>query len=191
MRRWTGVLSLAALGLIACRSASLPPQPWTTVTVTRGPASGLEDGQIAELANSMDVQQIEAARLGVLRAADPDARDFARALLDECKRLRGDGLGLLEERGIALEASSVSEQYEVGAREELAALGNQPPSLFDRAFVESQIAAETRQLELLDHLLAPAARDGRLRADLARRRRTLVQRRGEAEHLLVARFPRQ
>jgi putative membrane protein len=163
-----------ALVLLRCS----PPPP--AVPNGLGP---LDDGQIAELVDVIDTQQIETAHLGVDRSSDPETRAFAQDLLDDQKAARKELLAGLVREHVSLQPGILLELFESRERIARALLGNESGPVFDRDFLGNEVKEQTRQIDWLDHMLIPGVRNVDLRAELQRRRTTAVARLATAQRL--------
>jgi len=177
-------LSLLALTACARTPASVRYQE------QRAPASPLayaplDDGQIAGIGASMDVQEIQTAGLVASRASKADVRAFAEEVLADHQRAQQAELALLRARGIELQPSFLSERFESSARDFRDWLSNENGPAFDRDLLTSEIKEEMRQINWLDHVLVPAVHDADLRAALLRRRVTATRLLDEARALVL------
>ena len=180
---------LVALALTACSpmSSSIPSPQWTAPVATSAGAT-LDDGQIAEIAEAVDVQQTQTARLAASRASDPDVRAFAGDLLADHQREQREERHLLGQGRTELQPSDLTERFESAARDSRAWLSNESGSTFDRDFLASEIKEQTRQLDWFDHVLLPGVHDSGLRAELLHRRSIGALLLDSAKRLFI-RFP--
>jgi putative membrane protein len=152
-------------------------------------AAPLDDGQIAEIVDAIDTQQIETAHLGLEHGSDPEARAFAQDLLGDQRAARKELLARVAVDRVGLQPSILLELFESRERAARAWLSNLTGQTFDQDFVANEIKEQTRQLDWLDHMLIPGARDADLRAELQRQRAVAAGRLATAQRL-ASRFPR-
>ena len=152
-------------------------------------ATPLDDGQIAEIVDAIDTQQIETAHLGVEHGSDPETRAFAQDLLRDQRAARRELLARVAVDRVGLQPSLLLELFESRERAARAWLSNLTGQTFDRDFVANETKEQTRQLDWLDHMLIPGAHDADLRAELQRRRVVAAARLATAQRL-ASRFPR-
>jgi predicted outer membrane protein len=171
----------AGVALVVAGCSQTPPSN------PSGPAP-LDDGQIAEIVDAIDTQQIETARLGVEHGSDPEARAFAQDLLGDQMAARKELLARVAVNGVGLQPSILLELFESRERAARAWLSNLTGQIFDRDFVANEIKEQTRQLDWLDHMLIPATHDADLRAELQRRRVIAAARLATAQRL-ASRLP--
>jgi predicted outer membrane protein len=153
---------------------SYPPTP------TLAP---LDDGQIAEIVDVIDTQEIETARLAVDRARDPAVRALAESVLGADTRGRAQLLDHASERGKGLSSSFLLELLETRDREARAWLSNESGPTFDRDFLAYEVRAQTKELDWLDRILIPGAHAGALVGALDRRRTVVAERLRVAKEL--------
>ena len=184
--RWV----LGALALVSCTGTppSVRYEAWNAPRSTGSPIAPIDDGQIAEIAEDIDAQQVPTARLGEARGSDPEVRDFAEELLADHEKDRKAMLARVGRDKISLQMSILGERFESQERDARAWLSNETGVTFDRDFLGSEVKEQKRQIDLLDHVLIPGAADGALVAELRRRRAAAALRLDEAERLAL-RFP--
>jgi putative membrane protein len=151
--------------------------------------SPLDDGQIAEITDAIDTQQIETARLAVAHASDPETRAFAQEMLGDDTAARRELLARLRREKAQLQPSVLINIFESRARAARAWLSNESGSTFDRDFLADEVEEQTRQLDWFDHILTPAARDGALRAELERQQASAAARLANAGKLSLRHPP--
>ncbi|MGA7123625.1 MAG: DUF4142 domain-containing protein [Polyangiaceae bacterium] len=143
----------------------------STVGSCRDPATPLDDGQIAEIAEAIDFQQARTARLATSSASDPEVRAFAGGLLlDHEEEQQSEGVLVKGRRRIDVQPSALTERFESAARETRRWPSNESGSTFDRDFLASEVKEQTRQLDWLDHILVPVVHDPGFGAELLHRR---------------------
>jgi putative membrane protein len=184
--RWfvvTGPIPLG-LALVACARTSTPagaPGPGA-------PGAPLDDGQITEIVDTMDVQQIRTARLAVGRASDPQVRSYAQQVLADHRREQQANLDLIAQERLEVQPSILTQLFDTATRDDRAWLSNESGSTFDRDFLAAQVKEQSLQLDSLDHMLVPGAHDADLRLALIQRRAIAARLLDEASHL-IRRFP--
>jgi putative membrane protein len=178
---WTAAFAVGVALVVAGCSRTAPSNP-------RGPAP-LDDGQIAEVIDAIDTQQIETAHLGVEHASDPEVRAFAQELLGDQRAARKELLARVAVDRVGLVPSILVDLFESRERAARAWLSNLTGQTFDQDFVANEIKEQTRQLDWLDHMLIPGAHDADLRAELQRQRPLAAARLATAQRL-AGRFPR-
>jgi predicted outer membrane protein len=143
----------------------------------------LDDGQIAEIVEAIDTQQIETAHLGVERGSDPEVRAFSQDLLGDQEAARKELLARVAADKVGLQPSVLLELFESRERAARAWLSNLTGQVFDRGFVANEVKEQTRQLDWLDHMLLPGAHREDLRAELQRQRVVVAARLATAQRL--------
>jgi predicted outer membrane protein len=171
---WT--LSCAAgVALVVTSCSPTPP--------SNPSAPPLDDGQIAEIVDAIDTQQIETAHLGVQHASDPEVRAFSQDLLGGQEAARRELLARVAADRVGLQPSVLLELFESRERAARAWLSNLTGQVFDRGFVANEVKEQTRQLDWLDHMLRPSAHRADLRAELQRQRVVVAARLATAQRL--------
>jgi predicted outer membrane protein len=169
-----------ALALVAC-SRTPPSSP--------NGLAPLDDGQIAEIVDVIDTQQIQTAQLGVDHGSDAETRAFAEDLLRDQRAERKEWLVRLAGERVSLQPSILIELFESRERAARAWLSNESGPAFDRDFLANEIKEQTRQLDWLDHMFMPGVHDADLRAELQRRRAITASRLASAQRLSLRLVP--
>jgi len=173
--------------MLGCTPAALPAPSQTSATATRGLAP-LTDGQVGEIVDVIDTQQMRAARLAMEHAVDPQVRAFAENLLRDQESASAALLARLAKESASLQPSLLVQLFEARSRDARAWLSNESGTTFDHDFLGYEVKEQAMQLDWLDHVLIPAAGDAAFRTSLKQRSASATARLRDAE-LLARRLP--
>lgn len=177
-----GLLIVTLLLPASLAAAQNAPAGGTGMGGLDQPMTAVTEPQIAATMAAIDRGEIEQGRYAEAHGASAQVRAFGRSMAS-MHAASGARLGALV-RGLGITPTDDSESLQLTAdseatEERLARLNG---VAFDRAYLDAQIAAHARALELLDRRLIPAARTTALRAALHDEVRPMV-----AAHLARAR----
>ncbi len=143
-----------------------------------------EDGEIAAVASAAREVQVQQGKLALSKAQVASTRGLAWALVREHSLAQTRQDELLAERGIAPQASRLSEELHADAQAALKELHETSDEAFDAVYLQAQIEAYERTLSLLEEHLIPAARNDALREQLQTSSAALTVLLQQAEELL-------
>jgi predicted outer membrane protein len=145
----------------------------------------IDDGQIAELADVIGVQQRYLSQDATKRSANPDVRRLASELVADHTADQEAVLARLAGERVGLQPTALVQLFESQSRETRAWLNSVSDATFDRDFVVGEVKQESRAMDLFDHVLLPGVRADELRALLVRRRQMDGERLAETKQLAV------
>jgi putative membrane protein len=180
-QRHRTILCVVLAGFGACMSTSqtatkLP----SSVQSARIGSSSRDDANTLALLHTSNVGEIMAGTMAQQRATDPAVRSFAEMMVSQHTRLDREGNALAQQIGVtpALPDSTLPQVQ----RAELDSLrAATVGTAFDRRYVEQQVIAHQRTLELVDATI-PTAQHAELKTALRSQIRPVVSR-----HLTQAR----
>ncbi|MFT3925525.1 MAG: DUF4142 domain-containing protein [Myxococcales bacterium] len=149
-----------------------------TVTETPVAATGLTDGQIVRVAQTMQDAELAQASIVAERAQSDRVKKFAAQLQSENKNLKDRTQALAKSDKLTPVESTLSADMRVKASQELTSVELAKPEEFDRAFIDAQVEQNQQLLELLDNRLIPDASEPKLKATLSKSR-SVLERQGE------------
>jgi putative membrane protein len=176
-------LALAALFTHGCgdagHAAPAAKSAATTDTLPRRPAAELSEQTVQGVVDVINATDAQLSGAAATKASSVDVKRFAASLASgHRQRVTDRDLPRADSSALALVAPLTELRTQATAR--LAAVPAGPA--FDRAYVETQVAAHERALALLDRI-APAARAGTLPALVAGTRTEVAQHLAEARAL--------
>jgi putative membrane protein len=142
------------------RPAGTPPASGTSGDSENLRDQGsITDDEIVAASEAVNAAQVEQGALARAKAKEPRLREFAEKLRADHERARRDGKSLAARLSIKPKESPLSSELGADAAGATKTLKNAKRNDFDRLFLESQIAAHQKTLELLDQKLIPNARN--------------------------------
>lgn len=124
------------------------------------------DAQIAHIAYTAGVIDIDAARIALDKASNPDVKAFAEMMVKDHQAVNDQALALVEKLGITPEDNPTSQALGEQAAAEKARLEGLEGAEFDKAYVENEVAFHKQVLDALDNTLIPATQNEELKAFL-------------------------
>ncbi len=124
------------------------------------------DAQIAHIAYTAGVIDIDAAGLAVEKATNADVKAFAEMMIKDHQAVNDQALALVDKLGITPEDNPTSQALATQAAAEKATLEGLEGAAFDKAYVENEVAFHRQVLDALDSTLIPATQNEELKAFL-------------------------
>ena len=170
MLQHLALIELAALCLVAtvplARSADKPTDP-----------------QIAHIAYTASVIDIEAAKLAVEKSKTPEVVDFANGMIRDHEAVNVQALDLVKKLNVTPEDNDTSKalaQAAAAKKGELAALEG---AAFDKAYIDNEVAYHKQVNGALETLLIPSAENPELKALLETGLKLFQGHQQHAEHV--------
>jgi putative membrane protein len=162
-----GWLLAAALAAAGCVSAA--------PGVTAQPSAGVtRDADIAGTLSIANEAEIAHARIALERARHPDVRAYAERIVSEHGTAEEKLRRMIARLNLVEGASTLAAQLERTADETADVLRTVSEAVFDRTYMDSQIATHEWLLRTVDETLMPAARREDVRAQLRMVRATAL-----------------
>ena len=147
-------------------------------------AEGPTDPQIAQIAYTAGLLDVQAGEQALRQAADPAVRQFAQTMIRDHKAVNQQAIALLKKLGVKPEASATSEKLTSQARDTAAQLGRLTGPSFDKAYIRNEVAFHRQVNEALSTTLIPNARNAQLKSLLENGLALFQAHQSHAEHLL-------
>jgi|GEM_PF-5771434 len=163
--------------------ATVVPTRPATVTETPIAATGLSDGQIVRIAETMQNAELAEASIVSERAQDARVKEFAAQLHSDNKRFKSTTAELAKSKSLTPAESPLSADMRIKASQELTSVELAPPEDFDKAFIDAQVQENEQMLQLLDGRLIPDASEPKLKAELTKSRAVLQRQGQEAKQI--------
>jgi putative membrane protein len=142
---------------------------------TEKPREPLSDAQIVGVVSQIDRAETEQAELALGKIQDSDVRSLAETIITDHKNAEGKLqkiMGGLRLTSVGSETASEERRHAEGIT---ALLERSPKADFDATYLETQIYAHRRALNLIDQALLPDTKDAELRQLLTDIRATIAQ----------------
>jgi putative membrane protein len=121
------------------------------------------DPQIAHIAYTAGVIDIEAAKLALTKAENQEVIEFAQSMQADHEAVNAQALALLEKLKVTPEDNPVSMSLTKAAEEKRAELAALEGAAFDTAYIENEIAYHKQVNEALETVLIPSAENAELK----------------------------
>jgi putative membrane protein len=144
------IAALAVSGLIG--SASF-------VTAADKPS----DPQIAHIAYTAGVIDVEAAKLAITKSKNKDVVAFANDMLRDHEEVNKQALALVKKLNVTPEDNPTSQALSKAAADERTKLASLEGAAFDKAYVDNEVAYHKQVNGALESLLIPSASNGELK----------------------------
>jgi putative membrane protein len=144
------LVSAAALALAAADAAAQDARP--------------TDPQIAHIAYTAGVLDIEAAKLALQRSQTPSVRAFATDMVRDHEAVNEKALTLVKALRVTPEDNATSRGLVRQAAETRRSLSDLSGAAFDKAYVDNEIAYHRTVNGALSGVLIPSASNGELKA---------------------------
>jgi putative membrane protein len=141
------------------------------------------DAQIAHIAYTAGLLDIEASKQALAKSHDKAVRDFATEMVRDHGAVNDKALALVKKLGVTPEANPTSTALKSAAdkkRDELATLSG---AAFDKAYVANEVAYHRTVNGALKDVLIPSAQNGELKALLRTGLTLFSEHQAHAEHL--------
>ncbi len=175
-------LSLGCSVAVACGGSEKQPrmqpasgmQTSETMRVSRTAQAGdLTDAQIAHIARLADHAQVEQAKIAQARAQDPAVRSFAALMLQDHTAAAERQLELFNRIGLKPTESDLAHQLSAENASITQQLGDVSKDNFDLAYMQAQVEAHERLLQLIRQQLLTNVRSPQVRGLLQEQQTTI------------------
>jgi putative membrane protein len=129
----------------------------------QAPAS-INDAQIAHIAYTAGVIDVNAARQALKKSQNKDVRAFAEEMQRDHTAVNDQALALVKKLGVTPEDNATSQALSKGAAEELKKLSALKGDAFDKAYVDNEVAYHKTVNGALSGTLIPSAQNAELKA---------------------------
>jgi putative membrane protein len=139
-----------------------------------------DDAQIAAVTNAVSTGEVQQAQLAQSKATRTDVKQFAQMMVNDHRMEMQKQTQLLQRLQIAPQSNPVAMQVSTESQDNLDALRDAKGKEFDKQYMQDQVKAHQKALDLLDNQLIPNAKNPDLKANLQQMRPKI------AEHLRKA-----
>jgi putative membrane protein len=122
------------------------------------------DPEIAHIAYSAGVIDIEAAKLALSKTKNEDVRAFAQSMQADHEAVNVQALDLVKKLNVTPQDNSTSQALNKTAEEKRAELAKLDGDAFDKAYIENEVAYHKQVNAALETLLIPSAQNPELKA---------------------------
>jgi putative membrane protein len=141
------------------------------------------DPQIAHIAYTAGVIDIDAAKLAVDKSKTKDVVDFANGMIRDHEAVNVQALGLVKKLNVTPEDNVTSKALTEAAAKKRAELASLEGAAFDKAYVGNEVAYHAQVNEALEKLLIPSAQNAELKDLLETGLKLFQGHQAHAEHV--------
>jgi putative membrane protein len=149
------------------------------------PAAAPTDPQIAHIAYTAGLIDIEAGRQALAKSKTADVRAFAEEMVRDHGAVNDQALALVKKLGVTPEANPTSTALSSAAKTKLADLAKLNGPAFDKAYVLNEVAFHNTVNGALSGTLIPSAKNAELKALLKTGLKLFSEHQTHAEHLAM------
>ena len=144
------------------------------------------DPEIAHIAYTAGVIDIEAAKLAVSKSKTKAVVDFAKDMLRDHEAVNKQALDLVKKLKVTPEDNDTSKALTKAAKTERAKLKKLKGAAFDKAYIDNEVAYHKQVNEALETLLIPSAQNAELKGLLETGLKLFQGHQQHAEHVAVS-----
>lgn len=144
------------------------------------------DPQIAHIAYSAGVIDVEAAKLALSKTKKPDVAAFARSMQKDHEAVNDMALALVKKLGVTPEDNPTSQALAKAGEEKRAELGKLDGAAFDKAYIDNEVAYHREVNGALETLLIPSAQNPELKSLLETGLKLFQGHEQHAEHVAAS-----
>ena len=141
------------------------------------------DPQIAHIAYSAGVIDIEAAKLALEKTRNEDVAAFARSMQQDHEAVNVQALELVKKLNVTPEDNPTSQALAKAAESKRAELAKLDGDAFDKAYVDNEVAYHRQVNDALSTLLIPSAQNAELKGLLETGLKLFQGHQQHAEHV--------
>lgn len=141
------------------------------------------DPQIAHVAYTAGVIDIEAAKLAIEKSKTKDVVDFANGMIRDHEAVNVQALDLVKKLNVTPEDNATSKALTEAAIKKRGELADLDGAAFDKAYVENEVAYHAQVNEALENLLIPSAQNPELKDLLETGLKMFQGHQAHAEHV--------
>ena len=141
------------------------------------------DPQIAHIAYSAGVIDVEAAKLALSKTKNADVKAFAESMQKDHEAVNDMALALVKKLNVTPEDNATSRALAKAAEEKRAELGKLDGAAFDKAYIDNEVAYHKQVNGALETVLIPAAQNGELKSLLETGLKLFQGHQQHAEHV--------
>jgi len=146
-------------------------------------AAAPTDPQIAHIAYTAGVLDIEAGQQALKKSKNAQVRAFAEEMVRDHTAVNDQALALVKKLGVTPEANATSTALTSQAKAKLEELGKLDGAAFDRAYLQNEVAYHKTVNGALSGTLIPDAKNAELKALLSTGLKLFQEHQMHAEHL--------
>ena len=123
----------------------------------------LSDAEVAHVAVTANSIDIDLAKLALSRTTNPDVKQFANTMITDHGAVNAQASALATKLGVTPADNQVSQSLLKGAAEARATIEPLNDKVFDKAYIDREVAYHQAVLDALDGLLIPTTSNAELK----------------------------
>jgi putative membrane protein len=147
------------------------------------PAPAPTDPQIAHIAYTAGVIDVEAGKQALAKTKNAEVKSFAQEMVRDHQAVNDQAIALVKKLGVTPEANPTSTALSAAAKTKLAELAKLNGPAFDKAYVANEVAYHKTVNGALANTLIPNAKNPELKALLQTGLKLFTEHQMHAEHL--------
>lgn len=151
---------------------------------SRASMDGWSDARVVTVVHTANNGEIEQGRLAAQRGGDARVKQFGQRMVDDHTNANQQILAIVPASALVSDATAT--QLETNSRTSVTNLSTASGIVFDRAYMEHQVAMHRWTLNGLDQVLIPGADSEQLRTRLQTIRTSVAAHLQEAEQIVAA-----
>lgn len=137
-------------------------------------AQGIDDAQIAAIVVTANQVDVDASKLALQRARNPEVKKFADRMVSDHQGVNKQAVALATTLRVTPRENDTSRALKAGGDKNVAKLKTLSGASFDKAYIDNEVVYHTQVLEALDKTLIPGASNSELKALLVKVRPAFV-----------------
>lgn len=129
-------------------------------------AQTMTDGQIAEILQTANEAEIDAAELAKDDAKNKEVKDYAKHMISQHEVNKKDAKKIVKKADIDMEKSDWSKALKEDAKNKKSLLKKQKDVAFDKMYIDQQVSMHQQLLNDLDQKYIPQAKNPEFKAHL-------------------------
>jgi len=146
--------------------STIPP-PENQGAAPEARPSTLDDAQIIALTDAANTAEVDAAKLALQKAKNAKVRKFAQLMIDHHGKAKQDQARLVKKLGLEPEESTKLRDLKTSATDTERTLKAAPDDMFDKVYIDIQVADHQMVLDSLDRDFIPNAQNAELKKSLS------------------------
>ncbi|CAM5181509.1 hypothetical protein ARD30_00115 [Bosea thiooxidans] len=160
---------------------------WLVLAATTAMAADKPtDPQIAHIAYSAGVIDVDAAKLALSKTKNADVASFAQSMQKDHEAVNEMALALVKKLNVQPEDNPTSKALAKAAKDKRGELGKLSGAAFDKAYVANEVAFHKQVNDALATLLIPSAQNNELKGLLETGLKLFQGHQQHAEHVAAA-----
>ena len=144
------------------------------------------DPQIAHIAYTAGVIDVEAAKLAISKSKNSEVVGFAQSMVKDHEAVNVQALDLVKKLNVTPEDNPTSQALAKAAEDKRTELGKLEGAAFDKAYVDNEVAYHKQVNDALQTLLIPSAENAELKALLETGLKLFQGHQQHAEHVAAS-----